>query len=34
MESHVPADLLDAFEEAAGRPLDAFYDTWLYTPKP
>ena len=29
-----PTDLLDAFEEAAGKPLDAFYDTWLFTPKP
>jgi aminopeptidase N len=29
----VPEDLLKAFEEAAGRPLDAFYKEWLYTPE-
>jgi aminopeptidase N len=28
-----PADLLAAFEQAAGRKLDAFYDQWLYAPE-
>jgi hypothetical protein len=28
-----PEDLLAAFEQAAGRDLDAFYDQWLYSPK-
>lgn len=27
-----PADLLAAFDEAAGRSLEAFYNSWLYTP--
>lgn len=29
----MPADLLDAFEEAAGRSLDAFYNEWLNPPE-
>jgi hypothetical protein len=29
----VPVDLLNAFEEAAGRSLEAFYNEWLYTPE-
>ena len=29
----VPEDLLAAFEEAAGRPLETFYKEWLYTPE-
>lgn len=28
-----PADLLAAFEAAAGRSLEAFYASWLYTPE-
>jgi hypothetical protein len=28
-----PADLLAAFEQAAGRKLDAFYEQWLYAPE-
>ncbi len=28
-----PEDLLNAFEEAAGRSLDDFYATWLYSAK-
>jgi aminopeptidase N len=28
-----PADLLAAFEQAAGRELDAFYQQWLYAPE-
>lgn len=29
-----PDDLLTAFEDAAGRSLEAFYAEWLYTPQP
>ena len=29
-----PDDLLNAFEQAAGRPLDDFYQLWLYSPDP
>lgn len=29
-----PANLLDAFEAAAGRSLDEFYQEWLYSPTP
>jgi len=29
----VPADVLAAFEEAAGRSLEAFYRSWLYMPE-
>ncbi len=29
-----PEDLLNAFEQAAGRPLDDFYQVWLYSPDP
>ena len=28
-----PLDLLNAFEEASGRSLEAFYNEWLYTPE-
>jgi len=28
-----PTDLLNAFEEAAGKSLEAFYNQWLYTPE-
>jgi len=29
-----PDDLLNAFEQAAGKPLGDFYQQWLYSPNP
>jgi aminopeptidase N len=29
----LPDDLLTAFEQASGRPLEPFYKEWLYAPE-